>query len=226
MKVQNTSNVNSRKGSRTEITSPLLHADESTRQSFEMLCSQIIQLVNGDIESTSSSLKLSAVSAIEVLATRSPLNQSIFGNCLASVSKGIDSLDMHMASCCLRAAGALINQLGPRALPELPDIMNNIWKKFHNLSSFLPTESKDAEPSALSESFVLAVLDVLAVAIDKLGSFLSPYLVNIVELLILYPDCVSKTHPKLRLKADTVRKLFAEKIDVSSLSAPTSSLFL
>ncbi|CAM8989918.1 unnamed protein product [Rhodiola kirilowii] len=219
MKDQNMAKASGRRNSKTETVSLWLHADESTRQSFDMLCLQIIQLVDNDNDSSSSSLKMAAVSAIEVLATRSPLNQSIFGKCLTSISKSIDSIDMHVASCCLRAAAALINQLGPRALPELPFIMDNILKRFRDLSACLPLGSKDIDscPSLgslnLSESFMVAVLDFLAVAIDKLGGFLNPYLVDIIQLLVLYPDCVSTTHPKLRSRADVVRKLFAERIN-------------
>ncbi|CAM8989930.1 unnamed protein product [Rhodiola kirilowii] len=231
MKDQNMAKASGRRNSKTETVSLWLHADESTRQSFDMLCLQIIQLVDNDNDSSSSSLKMAAVSAIEVLATRSPLNQSIFGKCLTSISKSIDSIDMHVASCCLRAAAALINQLGPRALPELPFIMDNILKRFRDLSACLPLGSKDIDscPSLgslnLSESFMVAVLDFLAVAIDKLGGFLNPYLVDIIQLLVLYPDCVSTTHPKLRSRADVVRKLFAERINVRLALPPLIKVY-
>uniref|UniRef100_A0A7N0TKI1 BP28 C-terminal domain-containing protein n=2 Tax=Kalanchoe fedtschenkoi TaxID=63787 RepID=A0A7N0TKI1_KALFE len=231
MKDYNVAKVNGRRSRKTEPVTQWFYTDESTRQSFDNLCSQIVQLVNNDDDTSSASVKLAAFSAIEVLATRSSLNQSILGKCLAFMSKNIDSSDMHVASCCLRAAGALISQLGPRALSELPVIMRNTLKRFRDLPASLRLGSKDSDHCAyaglsnLSESFMVAVLDILAVAIDKVGGFLNPYLGDITELLVLHPDCVSRTHPKLRLRADAVRKLFAEKINVRLALPPLTKVY-
>ena len=49
---------------------------------------------------------------------------------------------------------------------------------------------------------------------DKLGGFLNPYLTNIMELLVLYPEYVSGVYSKVESRAHGVRKLLAEKIPV------------
>nr|GEW70692.1 hypothetical protein [Tanacetum cinerariifolium] len=195
------------------IRSSWLQFDELTLQRFEQMCHQIIEIVD-DTANTSkhSSLRLSAVSTIEVLVTVFPSSDSVFNTCLATVIKHIHSDDLAVSSGCFRTVGALINVLGPRALPELPNIMDNVFRRCIN------SETQDSDDMSLSgssnskETLFMSILVTIEAVIDKLGGFLNPYLGRIFELLVLRPQYANNSGSKLKLKADAVRKLVTEKV--------------
>lgn len=205
-------------------SSTWLHMDESSVQTFEKMSSEIILIVDGSTDDSNASLKLAAVSALEVLANKFPSNYSIYSMSLASVTKGITSHNLAVSSSCLRAAGALINVLGTRSLAELPRIMENLIKISGEVSSCSGLKTKcddDNTPVAVStskDSLILSILITLEAVVDKLGSFLNPYLGDIMKILVLHPEYLSEADLKLKLKADAVRKLLTEKIPVSLLS--------
>jgi hypothetical protein len=114
--------------------------DETALGLFEKMSLEIISLVDESIDDSSTSLKLAAVSALEVLVSRFPSNYSIFCKSLASVAEGITSHNFAFSSSCLHTTGSLINVLGPRSLAELPRIMDNVIKISGSLFMF---RSKD-----------------------------------------------------------------------------------
>jgi U3 small nucleolar RNA-associated protein 10 len=56
----------------------------------------------------------------------------------------------------------------------------------------------------------------IEVIVQKLGEFVSPYLEEILDLVILHPECASQIDGKLDIKAADVRKLLAERVPVCS----------
>lgn len=187
--------------------------DGSALNSFQKLCEKIVGLVDDSADS-SSTLKLAAVLALEVLANSFPSNHSSFSGCLASVTKNISSHDLAVSSSSLRTTGALVNVLGPRSLPELPSIMENVIK-ISDVESKQSVNKTHVTLSTMKEPIVFSVLVVLEAVVDKLGGFLNPYLGDVIKVLVLHPDYVSGSDLKLKLKADTVRRLVSEKIPVS-----------
>lgn len=187
--------------------------DESAVSSFHKMCRKIVGLVD-DSADDSSNLKLAAVVALEVLANRFPSHHSIFGECLASVTKNISSHNLPVSSGCLRTASALVNVLGPRSLAGLPSIMKNVQVFLcSDVTSIQCIDKAHVSLSTTDESIIFSVLLVLEAVVDKLGGFLKPYLGNIIKFL-LHPHFASESDLKLKSKADTVRRLVAEKIPV------------
>lgn len=200
------------------IRSSWLRFDEVTLQHFVKMCHEILKIVDDTVSTSKhSTLRLSAVSTLEVLVTVFPSCDSIFNTCLATVIKHIHSADLAVSSGCFRTVGALINVLGPRALSELPSIMDNVFQRCHAVSSC--NDASLGASSSSEESLFMSILVTIEAVIDKLGGFLNPYLGRILELIILRPQYANNSSSKLKLKADAVRKLITEKIPVR-LSLP------
>ncbi|CAL5366770.1 unnamed protein product [Camellia sinensis] len=219
-----------RRGLTSKSTSSWLHLDGSAVESFKKMCSEILTLVDDSVDDSNTSLKVAAVSALEVLAYKFSSNYSIFNMCLASVTKNIQSDNLAVSSCCLRTTGALINVLGPRALPELPSIMENVLRRSNVFSSVsaITTSGEDNASIPLTdskESLYMSVLFALEAVVDKLGGFLNPYLGDILKLVVLHPKYASGSDPKLKFKADVVRKLITEKVPVRLLLPPLLSIY-
>ncbi|CAH9069155.1 unnamed protein product [Cuscuta epithymum] len=198
--------------------------DEVSLEVFNKLCLVILKFIDDSSEHSSSQLKLAAVSTIEVLAVRFPSGGSVFNLCLSSICKSICANNSLVSSCCLRTTGALVNVLGPNALPELPCIMGNLIQKYRDFyKSTLPASEENEyslnASSDQSESVFMSILASLDAVVDKLGGFLSPYLENMLELLVLCPQYTSTPDVQLKLKADDIRKLIASKVPVR-LSLP------
>ncbi|KAL8153527.1 hypothetical protein V2J09_011287 [Rumex salicifolius] len=198
--------------------------DKLDRGAFDTLvtlCSEILQMVDqSHVDEPDQSLKLAAVSAVEVLASRFPPNHPISNKCLSSMIKNILSDDLSVASSCLKTTGAFINILGRRALPELPGIMANILERPRDL--LLPTDTGLTDHK---EKIMLSLLVTLEALVEKLGSFLNPYLTNILELLVLNPSCISDSDQKLKTKAEAVRQLFSEQIPVRLALPPLLKMY-
>lgn len=190
-----------------------LHLEESALGSFQLMCSEVVKLVDNADEESRASLKLAAISALEVLANRFPYC-SVFNTCLGSVTNSVSSRNLAISSSSLRTIGALINVLGPKALVELPRIMENLIKKSHEVSANTDPRNKAEDPS-VKESLMASILVTLEAVIDKLGGFLNPYLGEVTELLVLRCEFVSGSDLKLKVKADAVRRILTENIPVS-----------
>lgn len=202
-----------------------IHLDGSALESFSKLCSEIVKLVDKSDDKSTVSLKLSAVSALEVLANRFPLNDSSFNLCLAPISRNIHADNLAVSCSCLRAAGALINVLGPKALSELPSIMSHLLQRTRNISSSDYTDAISPALANPKEALFMSVLVTLEAVIDKLGGFLSPFIGDILELVVLHPDFTKIGDQKFKLKADVVRKLIVEKVPVRLLLSPLLSIY-
>lgn len=197
-----------RRETKSDTNSSWLVLDETSNESFTEMCLEIVQLVDGlsDDSKTSAALKIAAIAALEVLANQFPSKYSTLSKCLPSVVRNVCSDNTTVASSCLRTVGAFINALGPRALSELPHIMENVQKRSRDISL---TSDVNENPVMLS------ILVTLEAVVDKLGGFLNPYLGHIMELLVCHPGYVLGLDLKLKLKADVVRRLITEKINVS-----------
>lgn len=186
--------------------------DESSQESLNQMCLEIVRVLD---DSSSASLKVAAVSALEVLSERFPSNNSIFSVCLGPVTRCITSHIPVVTSSCLRTTAALINILGPKALAELPQIMDNVVKSSRQvLSNFDMTPKTNDALSTSNESHLFSVLITLEAVVDKLGLFLNPYLTSIMELLVLHPEYLSEIDAKVQSRAQGVRTLLAEKVPV------------
>ncbi|XP_075111294.1 uncharacterized protein At3g06530 isoform X2 [Nicotiana tabacum] len=219
-----------KRGPALNVRRSWFHLDANSLQSLNTLCLEILKLVNSQSES-SSSLKLAAVSTLEVLANRFPSDNSVFSLCLDSVSKSICADNSAVSSSCLHAAGALINVLGPKALHQLPLVMEGMIRQSRNALSALTAETKqtDGDVSVVSpiqnDSVSMSILLALEAVVNKLGAFLNPYLGDILELMLLKPQYTSTAEPKLKLKADSVRKLITERVPVRLLLSPLLRIY-
>ncbi|XP_058207523.1 uncharacterized protein At3g06530 isoform X3 [Rhododendron vialii] len=215
----------------TSKSSSWFHLDDSAVESFGEMCLEIVKLVDDSLDDSNTSLKVAAVSAMEVLVYKFPSYYSIFSMCLSSVTRHIQSDNVAFSSSCIRTTGALINVLGPRALPELPSIMENVMSRSRVVSSSVSaiTNYGEDRTSTLStsskEPLFTSILLAFEAAIDKLGGFLNPYLGDILKLMVLHPKFLPGSDPKLKSKADIVRKLITEKITVRLLLPPLLSLY-
>ncbi|KAE9465054.1 hypothetical protein C3L33_03055, partial [Rhododendron williamsianum] len=215
----------------TSKSSSWVHLDDSAVESFGEMCLEIVKLVDDSLDDSSTSLKVAAVSAMEVLVYKFPSYYSIFSMCLSSVTRHIQSDDVAFSSSCIRTTGALINVLGPRALPELPSIMENLMSRSRIVSSSVSAITNYGEDSTSTlstsskEPLFTSILLAFEAVIDKLGGFLNPYLGDILKLMVLHPKFLPGSDPKLKSKADVVRKLITEKITVRLLLPPLLSLY-
>ncbi|XP_057776784.1 uncharacterized protein At3g06530 isoform X2 [Salvia miltiorrhiza] len=217
-----------KKDSVSSLRSLWVNLNKTSEESFEKLCLEILSLLDAPDDSSSTSLKLAAVSALEALANRFPSQDKIFSMCFGSVCRGICSDNTILSSHCLRATGALVNALGPRALPELPGVMDSILGRSRDVSSAVAEIQRthnNATWSSSEYSLFLSILLTLEAVISKLAGFLNPYLGDILKLVVLHPLSFSSTDHKLKLKADVVRKLITEKIPVRLLLPPVLSMY-
>ncbi|KAK4436389.1 hypothetical protein Salat_0802600 [Sesamum alatum] len=218
-----------KKGSISSLRSLWQNLNETSLESFDNLCLEILTLFDASDDDSSTSLNLAAISALEVLANRFPSHDRVFSVCLGSVCKRICSDNSSLSSHCLRATGALVNALGPRALPELPNVMECVLRRSRDVSS-VALETKRTVNGATGssnsvESLFMSILLTLEAVINKLAGFLNPYLADILRLVVLHPLSFSPLELKLKLKADIVRKLITEKIPVRLLLPPVLSMY-
>lgn len=200
------------------------HLDEISLGSLRIMCLKIVQLVDHSSDDLEVSLKVAAALALEVLAHRFHSNYSIFIECLPSVTKCIGMHNLAVSSSCLQTTGALINVLGPKALSELPHIMESLISRSREVlvSSDIKTlSSVNGQPIVLQkpqESLILSILVTLEAVVVKLGHFLSPYLEDITRVMVLDLDYAIGSDQKLKNRADSVRRLITENITVSTFT--------
>ncbi|KAM5557014.1 uncharacterized protein ABKV19_024415 [Rosa sericea] len=207
------------------------HLDEISLGSLRVMCMKIVQLIDDSSDDLEVSLKVAAALALEVLAHRFPSNSSIFSECLPSVTKSIGTHDLAVSSSCLQTTGALINVLGPKALSELPHIMDSLIKISREVlvsSDTKAISSGDSRPVVLQkpqESLILSILVTLEAVVVKLGQFLSPYLEDITRVMVLDLDYALGSDQKLKMRADSVRKLITENITVRLALPPLLNIY-
>lgn len=202
---------------------PWLNLDEVAIESFGKMCEEIVHLIDVTDDESGVPAKRAAISTLEVLAGRFPSGHPIFSKCLASVAEGISTKNLGVSSSCLRTTGELINVLGPKALVELPRIMENLVKQSRKVSS---TFKSSGSATAEEQLLMLSVLVTLEAVIDKLGGFLNPHLGDIMKVMVLHPEYVSDFDKNLKSKANVVRRLLTDKIPVSSSHTYMNLIFL
>ncbi|XP_010441584.1 PREDICTED: uncharacterized protein At3g06530-like isoform X2 [Camelina sativa] len=201
---------------------PWLNLDEVAVDSFGKMCEEIVHQIDETDDESGVPAKRAAISTLEVLAGRFPSGHPVFSKCLASVAEGISSKNLGVSSSCLRTAGALINVLGPKALVEIPRIMNNLVKQSRKVSS----ASKSAGNATAEEQLLmLSVLVTLEAVIDKLGGFLNPHLGDILKVMVLHPEYVSDFDKNLKSKANAIRRLLTDKIPVRLTLQPLLQIY-
>ncbi|KAL9271856.1 hypothetical protein AKJ16_DCAP21544 [Drosera capensis] len=205
---------------------PWQHLKGDALDSFVTLCSVLLPFL--DTSCGDASLQLTSALALEVLTNRFRSDHAIFVTCLQVVTKSILSEDLKVASACLRSAGALVNVLGPRALPELPQIMEHILRRSQLVPSLVEENSGKNNGGStictLNESIMMSILFILEALIIKLGAFLNPYLQDVLDLLVLRPDYTSESSRKLKSKADDIRRLLSQKISARLLLTPVEKV--
>ncbi|GJN02157.1 hypothetical protein PR202_ga19481 [Eleusine coracana subsp. coracana] len=202
-----------------------IKVDQDSGPCFSDLCLKILVLIDRGVDSDSS-VKIAAISALETLAKEYPLDNPTYSNCLAEIIHHIGSGDIVTSSASVRTAGALINVLGSKALPQLPLIMKNIMLGSHQVSC-CPSENyaagctrTSARLSSQTTTMLLSVLTTIEVIVEKLGEFVNPYLAEILDLVVLHPECGSHMDAKLDVKAADLRNLLTEKVPVRLILPP------
>ncbi|GJM97067.1 hypothetical protein PR202_ga13965 [Eleusine coracana subsp. coracana] len=121
-----------RKARKLSSLTASIKVDQNSGPYFGELCLKILVLVDRGVDSDAS-VKIAAISALETLAKEYPLDNPTYINCLAEIIHHIGSGDTVTSSASVRTAGALINVLGSKALPQLPLIMKNIMLGSHQV---------------------------------------------------------------------------------------------
>ncbi|XP_010464226.1 PREDICTED: uncharacterized protein At3g06530 isoform X1 [Camelina sativa] len=201
---------------------PWLNLDEVAVDSFGKMCEEIVHQIDETDGESGVPAKRAAISTLEVLAGRFPSGHPVFSKCLASVAGGISSKNLGVSSSCLRTAGALINVLGPKALVELPRIMNNLVKQSRKVS---PASKSGGNATAEEQLLMVSVLVTLEAVIDKLGGFLNPHLGDILKVMVLHPEYVSDFDKNLKSKANAIRRLLTDKIPVRLTLQPLLRIY-
>ncbi|XP_058205202.1 uncharacterized protein At3g06530-like [Rhododendron vialii] len=190
------------------------------------MCLEIVKLVADSLDDSRTSLNVAAVSVMEVVVSKFPSYYLIFSTCLSSMARHIQSDIVAFSSSYVRMTGALIDVLGPSALLKLPSIMENVMSRSRVVSSSVSAITNYGEDSTSTlstsskEPLFTSILLAFMVVIDKLDGFLNSYLGDILKLMVLHPKFLPESDPKLKSKADVVRKLITEKITVLCLSFP------
>lgn len=209
--------------------STVLPVDESSGPFFSELCYKILELIDRGTESDTS-VKIAAISSLETLAKEYPSENPAYTKCLATIINHISSGDAVTSSGLINAAGSLINVLGSKALPQLPLIMKNMLQRSHQVSCCPSGKYADsftrtvAGFSNQSTNILLSVLTTIEVIVQKLGEFVSPYLGEILDLVILHPECAAQIDGKLDAKAADVRRLLTERVPVRLILSPLLDL--
>uniref|UniRef100_A0A0E0KTI8 BP28 C-terminal domain-containing protein n=1 Tax=Oryza punctata TaxID=4537 RepID=A0A0E0KTI8_ORYPU len=207
-----------------------LQVDKSSAPCFSELCVKILELVDREVDSDSS-VRIAAISSLETLAKEYPSDNPAYSKCLAKITNHIKSGDAVTSSRSIHTVGSLINVLGSKALPQLPLIMKNMLQVSHQVSScpsgeYAHSSTKtDVKLSNQAIPILLSVLTTVEVIIKKLGEFVNPYLEEILDLVVLHPECASRMEEKLDAKAADVRKLLTDKVPVRLMLSPLLNLY-
>ena len=114
-----------------------------------------------------------------------------------------------MSSVLIHTVGSLINVIGSEALPQLPLIMKNIMLISRQISccpsgnyAYGSTRTAPGLPNQ-DIAVLLSALTTIGVAVLNMGEFVNPYLKEIVDLVVLHPECSVQMHAKLDAKSST-----------------------
>jgi len=218
-----------RKQKRSSVVT-VIKVDKSSGPYFSNLCLKILELIDRVVDSDTS-VKIAAISSLETLSKEYPSDYPVYSKCLSTIINHIGSADAAASSGLIHTVGSLINVLGSKALPELPLVVNNIMLIAHQVS-FCPCGSY-AHGSTITATrlsnqdtaILLSSLATIEVIVERLGEFVNPYLKEILDLVVLHPECCAHMDAKLDAKAADVRKLLTEKVPVRLILPPLLDLY-
>ncbi|XP_073001076.1 uncharacterized protein At3g06530 isoform X2 [Typha latifolia] len=199
------------------------HLDETVTPSFNKLCLKVAELIDNTTGDLDTAIRVSAISALEVLTKEYPSDNFVYGTCLTIIVENICCDNLAISSAIIRATGSLISVLGSKALSQLPLVMKHMLQKVREFSS-----SSSKIPNGLTEnstSLLLSILMTLEAIVEKLGGFLNPYLEDILDLVVLHPEYASESDTKIKFRAANVRKLLTEKIPVRLMLPPLIQIY-
>jgi len=207
-----------RKQKRSSVVT-VIKVDKSSGPYFSNLCLKILELIDRVVDSDTS-VKIAAISSLETLSKEYPSDYPVYSKCLSTIINHIGSADAAASSGLIHTVGSLINVLGSKALPELPLIVKNIMLIAHQVSccpsgSYAHGSTRtDTRLSNQDTAILLSSLTTIQVIVERLGEFVNPYLKEILDLVVLHPECCAHMDAKLDAKAADVRKLLTEKVPV------------
>ncbi|CAN6249618.1 unnamed protein product [Urochloa humidicola] len=207
-----------------------IKVDKRSGPYFSNLCIKILELIDKVVDSDTS-VKIAAISSLETLAKEYPTDDPVYCKCLSTIINHIGSADVAASSGLIHTTGSLINVLGSKALPQLPSVVKNIMLIAHQVSccpsgSYAHGSTRtDTRPSNQNTAILLSSLTTIEVIVEKLGEFVNPYLKEILDLVVLHPECSARMDTKLDAKAADVRKLLTEKVPVRLILPPLLDLY-
>ncbi|CAN6240377.1 unnamed protein product [Urochloa humidicola] len=207
-----------------------IKVDKRSGPYFSNLCLKILELIDRVVDSDTS-VKIAAISSLETLAKEYPTDDPVYSKCLSTIINHIGSANVAASSGLIHTTGSLINVLGSKALPQLPLVVKNIVLIAHQVSccpsgsyAFGSTRT-DTRLSNQDTAILLSSLTTIEVIVEKLGEFVNPYLKEILDLVVLHPECSARMDSKLDAKAADVRKLLTEKVPVRLILPPLLDLY-
>ncbi|KAF8702900.1 hypothetical protein HU200_032736 [Digitaria exilis] len=207
-----------------------IKVDKSSGPYFSNLCLKILELIDKMVNSDTS-VKIAAISSLETLVKEYPSDNPVYSKCLSTIINHIGSADAAASTGLIYTVGSLINVLGSKALPQLPLVMKNIMLIAHRVSccpsgSYPHGSTKTAiRLSNQDTAVLLSSLTTIEVILEKLSEFVNPYLKEILDLVVLHPECNAHMDAKLDAKAADVRKLLTEKVPVRLILPPLLDLY-
>ncbi|KAJ1272131.1 hypothetical protein BS78_06G179400 [Paspalum vaginatum] len=219
----------SRKLKHSSVTTAI-KVDKSSGPLFCKLCSKILELIVREDDSDIS-VKIAAISSLETLAKEYPSDNPIYSDCLSTIIGHIGSAEAAMSSGLIHTVGSLINVIGSKSLPQLPVIMKNIMLISHQVSccpsgNYAHGSNRTSDKlSSQDIAVLLSALTTIEVIVEKLGEFVNPYLKEILDLVVLHPECSARMDAKLDAKAAHVRKLLTVKVPVRLILPPLLNLY-
>ncbi|KAL5671139.1 hypothetical protein ACJX0J_015445, partial [Zea mays] len=212
------------------ISGTTIKVDKSSGPYFSKLCLKILELIDR-VGDSDTKVKVAAISSLETLAKEYPSDNPVYSNCLATIIDQIGSDEAAVSSALIHTVGSLVNVIGSKALPQLPLIMKNIMLMSHQISccpsgNYAHGSTRTAaELSNQDITVLLSALTTIEVIVEKLGEFVNPYLKEILDLVVLHPECSTQMHAKLDAKAARVRELLTVKVPVRLILSPLLNLY-
>ncbi|RLM64477.1 uncharacterized protein C2845_PM16G15760 [Panicum miliaceum] len=208
----------------------VIKVDKSSGPYFSNLCLKILELIDRVVD-LDTSVKIAAISSLETLVKEYPSDYPVYSKCLSTIINHIGSADAAASSGLIHTVGSLINVLGSKALSELPLVVKNIMLIAHQVSCY-PSGSyahgstrRATRLSNQDTAILLSSLSTIEVIVERLGEFVNPYLKEILDLVVLHPECCAHMDAKLDAKAADVRKLLIEKVPVRLILPPLLDLY-
>ncbi|KAL3702523.1 hypothetical protein R1sor_020545 [Riccia sorocarpa] len=192
----------------------------------------ITEILAAPREEESMSAKIAAIEALDISAlkfgTETP---ETFTAALSVLIRSFQLENRTLLAASVRCVSSILAQLGPLALPALPDTMMGLFRVVDEMlgqpeKPVRKTDEQDTGTAGQEQSdLLLAVLLCIETLLDKLGSFLTPYLQKMVGLVVLQPSLVKGAVPEVSRKAENVRLLIPTKLPARLLLEPIMSVY-